>query len=140
MRKTVFLYGVLLAALLAILKITEYNFYVKSLSIEFYIGIIAVFFTSLGIWVGLKLTRRKIVVVDAPFQFNAKAQESTGISKRELEVLQLMAEGLANQQIAEKLFVSLNTVKTHSANLFSKLGVNRRTQAIQKAKKLSLIP
>ena len=139
MKKTVLLYGVLLAGLLAILKVTEYNFYIKSLSIEFYIGIIATFFTAIGIWVGLKLTRKKIVVVDVPFEFNTEAQQSTGISKRELEVLQLMADGLSNQEIADKLFVSLNTVKTHSANLFSKLGVNKRTQAIQKAKELSLI-
>ena len=139
MKKTVLLYGVLLAGLLAILKVTEYNFYIKSLSIEFYIGIIATFFTAIGIWVGLKLTRKKIVVVDVPFEFNTEAQQSIGISKRELEVLQLMADGLSNQEIADKLFVSLNTVKTHSANLFSKLGVNKRTQAIQKAKELSLI-
>lgn len=139
MKKTVLLYGVLLAGLLAILKVTEYNFYIKSLSIEFYIGIIATFFTAIGIWVGLKLTRKKIVVVDVPFEFNTEAQQSTGISKRELEVLQLMADGLSNQEIADKLFVSLNTVKTHSANLFSKLGVNKRMQAIQKAKELSLI-
>lgn len=140
MKKTVLLYGVLLAGLLAILKITEYNFYVKRLSIEFYIGIVAVFFTTLGIWVGLKLTRKKVVVMETPFHFNAEAQQAIGISKRELQVLQLMAQGLANQEIADKLFVSLNTVKTHSANLFSKLEVNRRTQAIQKAQKLSLIP
>jgi len=140
MKKTVFLYGVLLALLLVVLKVTEYNFYVKRLSFEFYIGLVAIFFTALGIWVGLKLTRRKIVVVHGEFTFNQVQQQERGISKRELEVLELMAQGLANQEIADKLFVSLNTVKTHSSNLFSKLEVNRRTQAIQKAKELSLIP
>lgn len=140
MKKTVFLYGVLLALLLVVLRVTEYNFYIKRLSIEFYIGLVAIFFTALGIWVGLKLTRKKVIMVRSEFVFNQKAQEQRGISKRELEVLELMAQGLANQEIADKLFVSLNTVKTHSANIFSKLEVNRRTQAIQKAKQLSLIP
>lgn len=140
MKKTVFLYGVLLAVLLVVLRVTEYNFYIKRLSIEFYIGLVAIFFTALGIWVGLKLTRKKVIMVRSEFVFNQKAQEQRGISKRELEVLELMAQGLANQEIADKLFVSLNTVKTHSANIFSKLEVNRRTQAIQKAKQLSLIP
>lgn len=140
MKKTVFLYGVLLALLLVVLRVTEYNFYIKRLSIEFYIGLVAIFFTALGIWVGLKLTRKKVIMVRSEFVFNQKAQEQRGISKREIEVLELMAQGLANQEIADKLFVSLNTVKTHSANIFSKLEVNRRTQAIQKAKQLSLIP
>lgn len=140
MKKTVFLYGILLALLLVVLKVTEYNFYVKRLSIEFYVGLVAIFFTALGIWVGLKLTRKKIIVVQRQFAFNQVEQQERGISNRELEVLELMAQGLANQEIADKLFVSLNTVKTHSSNLFSKLDVNRRTQAVQKAKELSLIP
>lgn len=140
MKKTVFLYGILLALLLVVLKVTEYNFYVKRLSIEFYVGLVAIFFTALGIWVGLKLTRKKIIVVQRQFAFNQVEQQERGISNRELEVLELMAQGLANQEIADNLFVSLNTVKTHSSNLFSKLDVNRRTQAVQKAKKLSLIP
>lgn len=140
MKKTVLLYGALLAVLLVILKVTEYNFMIKRLSIEFYIGLVAIFFTALGIWVGLKLTRKKVIVLHGAFTLNRAEQEYRGISKRELEVLELMAQGLANQEIADKLFVSLNTVKTHSSNLFSKLEVNRRTQAIQKAKELSLIP
>ena len=140
MKKTVFLYGALLAILLVVLKVSEYNFYIKRLSIEFYVGLVAIFFTALGIWVGLNLTKKKIIVVQGEFTFNQTEQAHRGISKRELEVLELMAQGLANQEIADKLFVSLNTVKTHSSNLFNKLEVNRRTQAIQKAKKLSLIP
>lgn len=140
MRKTVFLYGLMLAVLLVILKVTEYNFYIKRLSIEFYIGLVAIFFTGLGIWVGLRITRKKVIVVRGDFKLNLAELQHRGISKRELEVLELMAMGLANQEIADKLFVSLNTVKTHSSNLFSKLDVNRRTQAIQKAKELGLIP
>lgn len=122
------------------MRMIEYRFLVRDLTLEFYIGIVAIFFTALGIWVGLRFTRKKVVVINPDFHFNEKVQSQRGISKRELEVLELMAQGLANQEIADKLFVSLNTVKTHSSNLFSKLEVSRRTQAIQKAKELSLIP
>lgn len=122
------------------MKMIEYRFLVRDLTLEFYIGLVALFFTVLGIWVGLRFTRKKVVVINTDFKFNEKEQSQRGISKRELEVLELMAQGLANQEIADKLFVSLNTVKSHSSNLFSKLEVSRRTQAIQKAKALSLIP
>jgi ATP/maltotriose-dependent transcriptional regulator MalT len=71
---------------------------------------------------------------------NQKELQNLGLSKREMEVLQLMAEGLSNHEIASRLFVSLNTIKTHSSKVFEKLEVNRRTQAVDKAKKLSLIP
>ena len=140
MKKTIFLYGLALAALVLLLRVIEYRFLVRDLTVEFYVGIVAIFFTALGIWVGLRLTRKKVVVINSEFYFNEKEQSQRGISKRELEVLVLMAQGLANQEIADKLFVSLNTVKTHSSNLFTKLEVSRRTQAIQKAKELSLIP
>ncbi len=114
---------------------------------EFYIGVVAVFFTGLGVWMGLKLTRPKPIVASATTtQIETKisrADEATaskiGISKRELEVLQLISEGLSNQEIADRLFVSLNTVKTHSSNLFLKLDVKRRTQAVQKAKDLGVL-
>jgi len=139
-KKTIFLYGLALAVLVLIMRMIEYRFLVRDLTLEFYIGIVAIFFTALGIWVGLRFTRKKVVVINPDFHFNEKVQSQRGISKRELEVLELMAQGLANQEIADKLFVSLNTVKTHSSNLFSKLEVSRRTQAIQKAKELSLIP
>ncbi|HCM75001.1 MAG TPA: helix-turn-helix transcriptional regulator [Cytophagales bacterium] len=122
------------------MRMIEYRFLVRDLTLEFYIGIVAIFFTALGIWVGLKFTRKKVVMINPDFHFNDKEQTKRNISKRELEVLELMAQGLANQEIADKLFVSLNTVKTHSSNLFSKLEVSRRTQAIQKAKELNLIP
>jgi len=140
LKKTIFLYGLALALLVLIMRMIEYRFLVRDLTLEFYIGIVAIFFTALGIWVGLRFTRKKVVVINPEFQFNENEQSQRGISKRELEVLELMALGLANQEIADKLFVSLNTVKTHTSNLFSKLGVSRRTQAIQKAKELSLIP
>lgn len=140
MKKTIFLYGLALALLVLLMRMIEYRFLVRDLTLEFYIGIVAIFFTALGIWVGLKFTRKKVVMINPDFHFNDKEQTKRNISKRELEVLELMAQGLANQEIADKLFVSLNTVKTHSSNLFSKLEVSRRTQAIQKAKELNLIP
>ncbi len=121
----------------------EYKFLFRQLSVEIYIGIIVVLFTILGIWIGNKVTRRKKIYVtagSADFQLNEQVFAETGISKREYEVLELMAKGLSNQEIADTLFVSLNTVKTHSANLFLKLEVKRRTQAIQRAKELQLIP
>ncbi|MEQ8424819.1 MAG: LuxR C-terminal-related transcriptional regulator [Cyclobacteriaceae bacterium] len=140
MKKTIFLYGLALAVLIFIMRMIEYRFLVRDLTLEFYIGLVAIFFTALGVWVGLRLTRKKVVIVKPEFTFNEKEQQQLGISARELEVLELMAQGLANQEIADKLFVSLNTVKTHSSNIFTKLEVSRRTQAIQKARELHLIP
>lgn len=139
MKRTIILYGLALAVPVFLMRIIEYRFLVRDLTLEFYLGMVAVFFTALGIWVGLRFTRKKVVLVNAEFRFNEKEQLQRSISKRELEVLELMAQGLANQEIADRLFVSLNTVKTHSSNLFSKLEVSRRTQAIQKAKDLNLI-
>lgn len=141
MVRTVILYGLALAALVALLKFLEYRYFVRELSLEFYVGVLAIMFTALGVWAGLRLTRRKEVFVPVSnFQMDPVLIEKYAISKREYEVLELMARGLSNQEIADKLFVSLNTVKTHSTNLFAKLDVKRRTQAIQRAKELLLIP
>ena len=128
--------------LVFLLKYLEYQFFAKDLALEFYLAVIAMLFTGLGIWAGFRLTRPKVVVVQksVDFVFNERELDRLGISKREHEVLEWMAKGLSNQEIADKLFVSLNTVKTHTSNLFLKLEVSRRTQAIQKAKELSLIP
>jgi DNA-binding CsgD family transcriptional regulator len=140
MKRTIIIYGLSLAALIFVLKFIEYRFLVRDLSLEFYIGAIAIFFTVLGVWAGLKLTKKKTIIITNPaFQFDQNRIDSLGISKREYEVLELMAKGLSNQEIADKLFVSLNTIKTHSSNLFLKLEVSRRTQAVQKAKELQLI-
>ncbi|MCB0606192.1 MAG: response regulator transcription factor [Lewinella sp.] len=144
MKKTILLYGLALALLTFLLKGIEYRYYLRELSVEFYVGAVAVLFSGLGIWMGLKLTqafRRK----ETPRAVSPKEDpdpgmvEKLGISPRELEVLQLMAEGYSNQEIADKLFISLNTVKTHTSNLFSKLDVRRRTQAIQRGKELALL-
>lgn len=142
MKKTIVAYAVALAALIWLLKWLEFRFMVRDLSLEIYLTILAVFFTVFGIWAGLKLTRKKIVTITLgpDFILNEFELNKLGISKREHEVLEWMSKGLSNQEIADKLFVSLNTVKTHTSNLFLKLEVSRRTQAIQKAKQLRLIP
>lgn len=142
MKKTVLIYGALLAVLVILLRVLEYRFFVRDLSLEIYIGIIAILFTSLGIWFGLKLIdRQKSKAISQSgldgFIINSEKLRSHGISVRELEVLELMAKGLSNQEIANKLFVSPHTIKTHSANLYSKLDVKRRTQAIRKAREIS---
>lgn len=140
MKRTIILYGLSLAVLLFVLKMVEYRYYIHDLSIEFYVGGIAILFSALGIWAGLKLTRKKVITASPDFVLDETQMQKLGISKREHEVLQLMAQGLSNQEIADKLFVSLNTIKTHSSNLFLKLDVSRRTQAVQKGKALRLIP
>jgi DNA-binding CsgD family transcriptional regulator len=140
MKRTVILYGISMAALLGLLKLLEYRFIVRDIPFEFYVGIIAVMFTVLGVWVGRRLTRVKLVPVGPDFERDDDALKSLGISKREYEVLELMAGGLSNQEIAEKLFVSTSTIKTHTSNLFAKLDARRRTQAIQRAKELRILP
>ncbi len=128
----------------------ELRFVIFEHSFEIYAGAIAIIFTCLGIWLAMKLTKPRIetVVVEkhlyadpnVPFTLNEKSLDKLGISKRELEVLQLMAGGLSNQEIAKQLFVSLNTIKTHSSKIFEKMDVKRRTQAVEKAKRMGLIP
>src|SRR5580658_5217103 len=144
--KHIFLYGAALALLLLLLNWLEWKFIVMDRAIEIYSGAIALVFTGLGIWLARKLARPKwkTVIVEKevyvkPGTINTKELARLGLSARELEVLQGMAEGLSNQEIAARLFVSLNTIKTHSANIFEKLDVRRRTQAVDKAKKLNII-
>lgn len=142
------LYGISLAFLLFFLKWIELRFIIINHTLEIYVGLIALLFTGLGIWLALKLTKPKvetqiiekeITTKNTDFIINEEVMNELGISKRELEVLQLMADGLSNQEIAERLFVSLNTIKTHSSKVFEKMDVKRRTQAVEKAKRLSLI-
>ena len=145
-KKTIVGYGVLGGVLIAALKLIEYRFLVVEHSLEIYGGIVALLFSVLGIWLGLKLTRPKVVVkevpvaVGGPFVLNAARQEQLGITKRELEILAQIAAGLSNKEIAERLSVSENTVKTHAASVFEKLNARRRTQAVQLAKEAGLIP
>ena len=148
MRKHVLLYGLLGGLLIAGLKLIEYRWLVVQYSVEIYGALVAAVFASLGIWLGLRLTRHKETVVvreilvPAPDKFvrDQSKLESLGITPRELEILQLIAEGLSNKEIAERVYVSENTVKTHSSSVFSKLGARRRTQAVQLGKELRLIP
>lgn len=153
MKKTVLLYGILGGVLVALLKVIEYRFLVLEHSLEIYGGIVALLFSVLGIWLGLKLTRtRERVVVrevvrepepgapPGPFVRNESRLGELGITPRELEILEAIAAGFSNREIAERLFVSENTVKTHTARLFEKLSARRRTQAVQKAKEAGLIP
>jgi len=147
-KKTVLLYGILGGVLIAVLKAVEYRYLVLEHSLEIYGGIVALIFSSLGIWLGLKLTRtretivvREVpVLVATPFARNDAQLEQLGITPRELEILEEMAAGHSNREIADRLFVSENTVKTHAARLFDKLSARRRTQAVQRAKEAGLIP
>ena len=141
-------YGLCGGLLIVVLKLLEYRFLVVQHSVEIYGGLIAVVFAILGIWLGLKLTRKEEVVVvkevavltAQPFALNEERLRELSITKRELEILELIAQGMSNREIAEKLFVSENTVKTHSSRLFDKLSAKRRTQAVQIGKELGLIP
>jgi NarL family two-component system response regulator LiaR len=161
----VLIYGVIGGLLIALMQWTEYRFVVIEHSIEIYGGLIAATFAGLGVWLGLKLTRSKkeIVVREVevikevpvemasraagspaphglPFVRDDRRREELGITRREVDILELIAQGLSNREIAEKLFVSENTVKTHSSRVFDKLGAKRRTQAVQLGKELGLLP
>jgi DNA-binding CsgD family transcriptional regulator len=147
-RKHILLYGILGGLLIAGLRAIEYRWLVVEHSVEIYGGLVAAVFASLGIWLGLKLTRNtetvvvREVMVPAPVDFtlDEAKRESLGITPRELEILALIAEGLSNKEIAERVNVSENTVKTHSSRVFDKLGARRRTQAVQLGKEWRLIP
>jgi DNA-binding CsgD family transcriptional regulator len=148
--KATIVYSISLAFLLFLLKWLEFRFIILDHSFEIYIGAIAVIFTALGIWLALKLSKPKIktVVVEKEvyvarnvnFVLNTSLVSKLELSKRELEILNLLAQGHSNGEIAAKLFISLSTVKTHLQNLFEKLDVKRRIQAVEKAKGLNLIP
>jgi len=142
------LYGISMAVLLFFLKWLELRFAIIDHALELYVGAVAVIFTGLGIWIALKVVKPKVKVIEREINvanaadpvLNEKTRAALNLSKREVEVLQLMADGLSNKEIADRLFVSLSTIKTHSNNLFDKMSVERRTQAIDKAKKLGIIP
>lgn len=140
MRRTVILYGLAMAALLGLLRLVEYKYMVRDIPLEFYIGAVALLFSGIGIWAGRRLTQPRIVKVRDPFQCDKAALRRTGISNREFEVLELLAAGLSNQDIADRLFVSMSTVKTHVSSVLAKLDASRRTEAIAKAKELRIIP
>jgi len=148
MRKHILIYGVCGGLLIVVLKLLEYRFLVIERSLEIYGGLVALLFAALGIWLGLKLTKPKETVLikevrvsaHEPFTTDEQKLKQLGITAREFEILQLIAGGMSNREIAERLFVSENTVKTHLSRLFEKLSAKRRTQAVQIAKELRLIP
>jgi len=148
MKRHVLFYGLIAGVLIAALKWMEYRFLVIGHSIEIYGGLVAATFAALGIWLGLKLTSKqeRVVTKELPvpagqsFCLDDGRREALGITRRELEILGLIARGLSNREIAERLFVSENTVKTHSSRIFDKLGAKRRTQAVQLGKEFRLIP
>jgi len=148
--KQIILYGLALATIIFVIRWFETRYVLGDDQLDTYITIIALLFTALGIWLAVKLRKPKVetvivereILVASPSEFvlNEKELNRLNLSRRELEVLELMATGLSNQEIADRLFVSLNTVKTHTAQLFEKMEVKRRTQAVGLAKKLSIIP
>ncbi len=147
MKRDILVYGLIGGVLIALLKFVEYRFLVVEHSLEIYGGLVAALFAALGIWLGLKLTRPKETVVvkevrvpSTPFVRDTARVEALGLTPREMEILELIARGLSNREIAGQLFVSENTVKTHSSRVFDKLNARRRTQAVQAARDQGLIP
>src|SRR5882672_3021009 len=158
MKRHVLIFGLVGGLLIATLQYTEYRFVIIEHSVELYSALVAILFATFGIWLGLRITRsreavretvRETVVVrevlvpaeaPAPFAPNTTRQQTLGITARELEILTLIARGFSNREIATQLFVSENTVKTHCARAFDKLGAARRTQAVQRGKELGLLP
>lgn len=148
MRKHVLLYGLLGGILIAGLKLIEYRWVVVEYSVEIYGALVAGLFAGFGIWLGRRLTGRaekvvvKEVMVEAPVAFvrDQARVDTLGLTPRELEILELIAAGLSNREIADRVHISENTVKTHSSRVFDKLGARRRTQAVQLGKDLRLIP
>ncbi len=151
MKRHVLIFGLVGGLLIAALQLTEYRFIVIERSVELYGALVAILFSTFGIWLGLRITRSREtirqtvvvreVLVPAPSAAPNKANQQTlGITAREFEILTLVASGLTNREIATQLFVSENTVKTHCARVFSKLGASRRTQAVQRAKEQGLLP
>jgi len=147
--KYILLYGFLLAILVLGLKWLEWTFLIQDNAIDIYIGLIAVFFTSLGIWIATQLVNTKVqtvilekeIFITRPevFEVNEAALKKLNLSNREYDVLQLLAKGCSNAEIADTLCLSVSTVKTHASNLFLKMDVKSRTQTIEKAKRLKII-
>lgn len=136
---TIYLYAAVLAGLILLLRAIEYKYLIRDLSVEIYVGTIALLFTVLGLWAGWKLTKGPTSKPSLAGPQTPIEPADTKLSPREIEVLRLIAAGHSNQEIADTLFLSLNTIKKHNSTLFAKLGVIRRTQAIEKAKHLGLL-
>jgi len=135
MWRTVLLYGLGLAVAAVALEQLKFRYAASEMSTDVYVGLLALGFTALGLWVGHRLTAKK----REPFERNTAAIAALGLTRRECEVLDLLASGKTNDELAKTLGVSANTVKTHLSSLFAKLEVDRRVKAIEKARFLSLI-
>jgi len=160
MKRHVLIFGLVGGLLIATLQFTEYRFVIIENSVEVYSALVAILFASFGIWLGQRITRGRAIVHETiretnavkevpvstevaarePFAPNVARRQSLGITAREFEILTLVARGFSNREIATQLFVSENTVKTHCARAFAKLGAVRRTQAVQLGKDLGLLP
>jgi DNA-binding CsgD family transcriptional regulator len=157
MKRTILICGLLGGVLIAVLRWSEYQFLVIDHSVEIYAALVAAVFAGLGIWLGIRMTRPKpmarseqeipvagiepvAMAAGGPFVPDEKKRDDLGITRREMEILELVAQGMSNREIAEKLFVSQNTVKTHCSRAFDKLGARRRTEAVVMGKKLGLLP
>jgi NarL family two-component system response regulator LiaR len=159
MKRPILICGLTGGVLITVLRWTEYRFLVLQHSFEIYAALVAAVFAALGIALGSRLTRPRPAIdstevpvspnsladslaspLPAPFLFNEQKRASLGLTRRELEILELIAQGLSNREIADKLYVSENTVKTHCSRAFDKLGARRRTQAVQLGKELGLLP
>jgi DNA-binding CsgD family transcriptional regulator len=156
MKRHVLIFGLVGGLLIATLQYTEYRFVIIEHSVELYSALVAILFATFGIWLGLRITgtretiRETVMVREVlvpaevpalePFAPNTAHQQSLGITAGELQILTLIARGFSNREIATQLFVSENTVKTHCARAFDKLGAARRTQAVQRGKELGLLP
>ncbi len=155
MKRHVLIFGLVGGLLIATLQYTQYRFVVIEHSVELYSALVAVLFSAFGIWLGLRITRRRETIVvrevlvpatgggaapGAAFVPDVATQQRLGVTARELEILALIASGLSNREMAAQLFVSENTVKTHCARVFGKLGEARRTQAVQRGKEMGLLP
>jgi two-component system, NarL family, response regulator LiaR len=154
MKRHVLIFGLVGGLLIAILQFSEYRFVIIEHSVEIYGALVAILFAGFGIWLGLRIARKREPTREAvvrevrvpaeaaalrSFIPNTANQQTLGITARELEILTLIARGLSNREIAAQLFVSENTVKTHCARAFEKLGAARRTQAVQRCKELGLL-
>ena len=151
MKRHVLIYGIIGGILVTVLQWTRYRFLIVENSIDIYVGLSAAIFAGLGIWLGFRLrgSRQKVLIREIPgptliqspqFVPDETKRKDLDITRRELEILELVAQGLSNREIASKLFVSENTVKTHCSRAFDKLGAKRRTQAVQLGKEFGLLP
>ncbi|MEQ1585377.1 MAG: response regulator transcription factor [Cyclobacteriaceae bacterium] len=146
----IILYGLFMAILVFILKWLQWKYLITDNSSDIYIGLIAVFFTLLGTWIATQLAKPKIqtVIVEkevyltrpGEVAINETELKNLNLTTREYEVLQLLTQGYTNAEVAEKLFLSLSTIKTHVSNLFVKMDVKNRTQAVEKANRLRIMP